>query len=174
MKTNNQLLFEDLDETHYTTTKTAEKEFPIFKNDFKNVLGYDAETDGSAALQKGHQREALKNELPMTIVLKDNGHAVILLSEVGNGKHPDALVDGILSEFKQVQKLTIRALKEDFYEARKKGAKKIVLEIKVDAERTFLFDLLRRIAHNSMVNELQDVFLIFNNTLEKLTLKDLK
>lgn len=107
MKTNNQLLFENLDKKHYVTTETAEKEFPIFKNDFKNdfknVLGYDADTDGSVALQKGHQREALRNELPMTIVLKDNGHAVILLSEVGNGKHPDALVDGILSEFKQVQ-----------------------------------------------------------------------
>lgn len=173
-KTKNQLLFENLDNTHYTTTAIATKEYPIFKNDFKGILGYDAETNGSIALQKGHQREALKNELTTAVVLKENGHAVVLLSELGHGKHPDALIDGILSEFKQVRKLTIRALKEDFYEARKKGAKKIVLEVKVDTERTFLFDLLRRIACNSMVNELQDVFLIFDNKLEKFILNDLK
>ena len=93
---------------------------------------------------------------------------------MGSGKHADATVDGILSEFKQVRKLTIRALKEDFYEARKKGAKKIVLDIIDTSERALLFDLLKRVANNPMVNELQDVFLVLGDTLERSKLKDLK
>ena len=174
METTHQLLFENLNADFYTTTSEAVKEYHIFKNSYKNLLGRDAETGGCVALQKGHEWTALVNELHTVSVLKDTGHTVILLSEQGEGKHADALVDGILSEFKQVRKLTIRALKEDFYEARKKGAKRIVLEIKDTSEIILLFELLKRIAYNPMVNELQDVFLIMDDILEKVVLKDLK
>jgi phosphopantetheine adenylyltransferase len=174
MKTVNQLLFENLTDNHYTNTAMAVEEYHIFKQNFKTVLGYDEKTDGSVAIQKNHAWAALINELHIAQVLKENGHSVILLSEIGVGKHADATVDGILSEFKQVRKLTIRSLKEDFYEARKKGAKCIVLEIKDTSDREFLFELLKRIANNPMVNELQDVFLVLNDTLERWVLKDLK
>jgi hypothetical protein len=174
MKTVNQLLFENLGDNHYTTTHQATKEYHIFRHNYKNVLGYSERTDGSVALQKGHAWAALVNELHIAEVLKEYGHSVVLLSEVGGGKHADATVDGILCEFKQVRKLTIRALKEDFYEARKKGAKTIVLDIKYTSEPILLFDLLKRIAHNPMVNELQDVFLVLDNVLKRVALKDLK
>ena len=174
MKTVNQLLFENLTDNHYSHTAVAVREYHIFKHRFKDILGYNEKTDGSVALQKGHAWAALTNELHIAEVLKEHGHSVVLLSEVGGGKHADATVDGILSEFKQVRKLTIRALKEDFYEARKKGAKKLVLDIKDTSERALLFDLLKRIANNPMVNELQDVFLVLDDTLERLTLKSLK
>jgi hypothetical protein len=174
MKTVNKLLFENLDDSHYTNTAAAIKEYPIFKYAFKGVLGFDENTDGYVALQKGHQREALSSELPTAIVLKAYGHGVILLPEVGNNKHPDALIDGIVSEFKQVRKLTIRALKDDFYESRKKGTTRIVLEIPEAPELDTLFVLLKRLAHNPMVNELQDVFLVIDGKLEKVFLKNLK
>lgn len=174
MKTINQLLFENLGDNHYVSTQEAVQEYHIFKHSFKDILGYNERTNGSVALQKGHAWAALVNELHITEVLKENGHSVVLLSEVGDGKHADATVDGILSEFKQVRKLTIRALKEDFYEARKKGAKTIILDIKDSSQRALLFDLLKRIANNPMVNELQDVFLVLDNVLERVTLKDLK
>jgi hypothetical protein len=63
MKTVNQLLFENLDHTHYTDTKTASKEYEIFNHAFKDVLGYDEKTGGCLALQKGHQPAALVDEL---------------------------------------------------------------------------------------------------------------
>lgn len=174
MKTNNQLLFENLDDTHYTTAAAAAKEYNIFKHSFNDALGYDEASDGSLALQKGHEWLPLAYELPTAIVLKNNGHAVVLISELGEGKHADAWVDDILSEFKQVRKMTIRAIKEDFYEARKKGAKRIVLDVKEASQRDTLFQLLHRIANNPMVNELQDVFIIVNGQLERVVLKDLK
>lgn len=152
----------------------AATEYHIFKHSFKDILGYDEQTDGSLAVQKGHEWLPLAHELPTAAVLKANGHAVVLISELGEGKHADALVDGILTEFKQVRKMTIRAIKEDFYETRKKGAKKIVLDIKDASERDTLFALLKRIANNPMVNDLQDVFLIFDGQLEKVILKDFK
>jgi hypothetical protein len=174
MKTVNQVLFENLTDNHYTDTAAAVQEYHIFKYAFKDVLGYNTKTNGSVALQKGHAWAALINELHIAEVLKQGGHSVVLLSEIGEGKHVDATVDGILSEFKQVRKLTIRALKEDFYEARKKGAKTIVLDIKDTSQRVLLFELLKRIANNPIVNELQDVFLVLDNTLERWTLKNLK
>lgn len=174
MNTFNKLLFENLDGSHYTTTETAVKEYPVFIHAFKDILGFDEQTGGYVALQKGHQREALLDELRTASVLKANGHAVVLLSEVGNNKHPDALIDGVVSEFKQVRKLTIRALKDDFYESRKKGATRIVLEIADASGHDMLFQLLKRIANNPMVNELQDVFLVIGGKLEKVVLKDLK
>lgn len=174
MKALNEILFENLDDSHYTTTETAVKEYYIFRTNFKDLLGYDARTGGSVALQKGHEWAPLAHELPTAAVLKEHGHAVILLNELGDGKHADALVDGILSEFKQVRKMSIRAIKEDFYEARKKGATKIVLDIKDAEQRVPLFELLKRIANNPMVNELQDVFLIFDGQLERVVLSSLK
>jgi Contact-dependent growth inhibition CdiA C-terminal domain len=174
MMTVNNLLFENLDDSHYKSAESAVKEYPVFRNAFKDVLGFDEKTDGYVALQKGHQREALLSELHTAAVLKANGHSVILLPEVGNSKHPDALIDGVVSEFKQVRKLTIRALKDDFYESRKKGATRIVLEIINPLERDMLFELLKRLAHNPMVNALQDVFLVIDGKLEKIILENLK
>ncbi|MDZ7876666.1 MAG: hypothetical protein U5L45_03305 [Saprospiraceae bacterium] len=47
------LQFENLDDTHYITTKAAVKEYAIFSTNFKDVLGYDETTEGSVAFKKG-------------------------------------------------------------------------------------------------------------------------
>ena len=83
MKTAHKLLFENLNATHYTSAKEAVIEYRIFKHQFRTVLGYDEKTDGFVALQQGHQPGALLDELPTVAILKNNGHAVVLLNEVG-------------------------------------------------------------------------------------------
>jgi hypothetical protein len=174
MKIDNKLLFENLDETHYTTAKTAAKEYSIFKTEFKNVLGFDSITGGVVALQKGHQPRALYDELPTVTILKSNGHFVILLDESGFGKQLDCLIDGIFSEIKLVKTFSYRSLKEDFYEAHKKGAKRLVVTISTETDRTALEIVLKRIAHNPFVNQINDIFLIFENKLERHQLSDFK
>jgi uncharacterized protein with FMN-binding domain len=174
MKTENELLFENLDERHYTTTAAAVVEYAIFKANFKDVLGYDEQTGGSVALQKGHQPRALYDELSTALILKKSGHTVILLDESGIGKQLDCLVDGTLSEIKLVKTFSYRSLKEDFYEAHKKGAKRIVLTISTETDRITLISVLKRIANNPFVNQINDIFLIFENKLDKCKLSDFK
>jgi hypothetical protein len=174
MKIENKLLFEILDETHYTTTQTAVKEYSIFKTEFKDILGFDELTGGSVALQKGHQPRALYDELPTVSILKDNGYSIILLDESGIGKQLDCLIDGILSEIKLVKTFSYRSLKEDFYEAHKKGAKRLVVTISTETDRTALETVLKRIAHNPFVNQINDIFLIFEHKLERHQLSDFK
>jgi hypothetical protein len=173
-KTVNELLFENLDATHYTTAKQAVADYSIFKRKFTQILGYDKITDGSVALQKGHQRGALEDELPSVQILKNNGLSVILLNELGVGKHLDCTVDGVPSEIKCVRTLSFRSLKEDFYEAHKKGAKRIILHIAIKTEREILIIVLKRIANNPLVNKLNDFFLIYEDKLEKHQLSDFK
>jgi hypothetical protein len=174
MTIENKLLFENLDNRYYKTAKTAVKEYSIFRTEFKDVLGFDDVTGGSVALQKGHQPRALYDELPTVSILKDNGHAVILLDESGFGKQLDCLIDGILSEIKLVKTFSYRSLKEDFYEAHKKGAKRLVVTISTETDRTALEIVLKRIAHNPFVNKINDVFLIFEGDLERHKLSDFK
>jgi hypothetical protein len=168
------LLFENLDQTHCITTKAAVREYAIFKTDFKDVLGYDETTGGSIALQKGHQPRALYDELPTALILKNDGYSVILLDESGIGKQLDCLVDGVLSEIKLVKTFSYRSLKDDFYEAHKKGAKRLILTISTDTKRETVTIVLKRIANNPFVNKVNDIFLIFDNKLERLTLSDFK
>jgi hypothetical protein len=168
------LLFENLDDRHYITTEAAVKEYAIFKTDFKDVLGYDETTGGSVALQKGHQPRALYDELPSVLILKNDGYSVILLDESGIGKQLDCLVDGVLSEIKLVKTFSYRSLKEDFYEAHKKGAKRLILTISTETNRETVGIVLKRIANNLFVNKINDIFLIFDSKLERLKLSDFK
>ena len=174
MEITHKILFENLDSTHYTSTKEAINEYRIFKRQFSDLLGYDEKTNGFVALQRGHQRGALPDELPSVAILKDNGHAVILLAELGEGKHLDCTIDGMPSELKCVKTFTIRSIKEDFYGAYKKGAIRIVVHIDVPIERIALNTVLKRVAYNPLVNKIKDVFLIFENKLERYQLDDFK
>ena len=125
-------------------------------------------------MQHGHQPAALVDELPTVAILKNNGHAVILLDETGMGKHLDCTVDGILSEIKRVKTFSFRSIKEDFYEAHKKGAVRIIIHIATPIERTALATVLKRIAYNPLVNKIDDLFIIFENILEKHQLSNFK
>ena len=173
MKTANKLLFDDLDNTHYKNAPDASKDYFVFKKYFKESLGYDNQSGGYLALQKGHQPKALLDELPTALLLKKEGFAVVLLNETGEGKKVDALIDGVASEIKDVKTLTYRSLKDDFKESLKKGAKRVVLVVnKVDRE--VLKEILKRIAHNPFTNQIDDLFLIVDGKLEKCQLSHFK
>ncbi|MDZ7876667.1 MAG: hypothetical protein U5L45_03310 [Saprospiraceae bacterium] len=106
--------------------------------------------------------------------MKDAGYSIILLDESGIGKQLDCLVNGVLSEIKLVKTFSYRSLKEDFYEAHKKGAKRLILTISTEMDKETVAIVLKRIANNSFVNKINDIFLILNNKLERLKLSDFK
>ena len=68
------------------------------------------------------QSEILEQELSQARILADMGHAVYLLPEFGprKTKHPDAIVNGLIMEFKTVSG-NERKIKEKYKEAREKA-----------------------------------------------------
>ena len=83
----------------------------------------------SRAPRSGRQSEILDQELSQARILAALGHAVYLLPEFGprKTKHPDAIVDGLIVEFKTVTG-NERKIKEKYKEARKK-AENVFLQI---------------------------------------------
>jgi hypothetical protein len=75
------------------------------------------------------QTEILGKELAQAHILANLGHAVYLLPEYGprKTKHPDAVVDGLIMEFKTVSG-NERKIKEKYKEARDK-AENVFLQI---------------------------------------------
>jgi hypothetical protein len=76
--------------------------------------------------------EILEKELAQARILAALGHAVYLLPERGprRVKHPDAVVDGLIMEFKTITG-NIRKVKENYKSARKK-ADNVFLKIDSD------------------------------------------
>ena len=76
----------------------------------------------SRAPRSGRQSEILDQELSQARILAALGHAVYLLPEFGprKTKHPDAIVDGLIMEFKTVSG-NERKIKEKYKEAREKA-----------------------------------------------------
>jgi len=68
------------------------------------------------------QSEILSHELMQARILANFGHTVYLLPELGprKVKHPDAIVDGLIMEFKTVSG-NERKIKEKYKEAREKA-----------------------------------------------------
>ena len=80
----------------------------------------------SRAPRSDRQSEILAQELSQARILAAFGHAVYLLPEFGprKTKHPDAIVDGFIMEFKTVSG-NERKIRENFKDARKKAEKRI-------------------------------------------------
>ena len=76
----------------------------------------------SRAPRSNRQSEILEHELTQARILASLGHTVYLLPEFGprKTKHPDAIVDGLIMEFKTVTG-NERKIKEKFKEAREKS-----------------------------------------------------
>ena len=76
----------------------------------------------SRAPRSDKQTEILEQELAQSRILATLGHTVYLLPEFGprKTKHPDAIVDGIIMEFKTVSG-NERKIKEKYKEAREKA-----------------------------------------------------
>ena len=83
----------------------------------------------SRAPRSGRQSEILNQELSQARILAALGHTVYLLPEFGprKTKHPDAIVDGLIMEFKTVSG-NERKIKEKYKEAREK-AENVFLQI---------------------------------------------
>jgi hypothetical protein len=76
-----------------------------------------------------NQSEILDKELAQARILADLGHAIYLLPELGprKTKHPDAIVNGLIMEFKTVAG-NERKIREKYKEARVK-AENVFLQI---------------------------------------------
>jgi hypothetical protein len=83
----------------------------------------------SRAPRSDRQSEILAHELSQARILAELGHVVYLLPEFGPRKikHPDAIVDGLIMEFKTVSG-NERKIKEKYKEAREK-AENVFLQI---------------------------------------------
>ena len=103
--------------------------FRLFPNE--QWIGIDRQIfmAASRAPRSGRQSEILEQELSQARILAALGHAVYLLPEFGprKTKHPDAIVDGFIMEFKTVSG-NERKIKEKYKEAREK-AENVFLQI---------------------------------------------
>ncbi|WP_461246331.1 CdiA C-terminal domain-containing protein [Treponema sp. R6D11] len=83
----------------------------------------------SRAPRSDRQSEIIEQELAQARILANMGHTVYLLPEFGprKTKHPDAIVDGLIMEFKTISG-NERKIKEKYKEAREK-AENVFLQI---------------------------------------------
>jgi hypothetical protein len=176
MHTINKLLFNNLNDTCYTNAQAASAEYGIFKYAFKYALGYDENSDGCIILQKGHQPAALIDELPITVLLKETGHFVVLLDESGKGKQIDALIDGSFFELKNLRNATnvFQRIKKDCQNALSKGAQNVIININVALNEAELKVILRRLAKSPQVEKLKMFWCILDMELWKFDLSDFK
>jgi hypothetical protein len=69
-----------------------------------------------------NQRDTLKKEIIQAQILADRGSTIYLLPEEGKSKHPDAIVDGYIMEFKTITG-NIDRIEEHYKEARSKAGR---------------------------------------------------
>jgi hypothetical protein len=87
---------------------------------------------GSRSPHSEEQARILEKEIAQARLLAAQGHAVYLLPENGprGMKHPDAVVDGFIMEFKTVTG-NLRKIKENYKDARRK-ARNVFMKIDAD------------------------------------------
>jgi hypothetical protein len=112
--------------------RAEERAFLLFPNE--QWIGIDQHIfmAASRAPRSDRQSEILEQELSQARILAALGHTVYLLPESGprKTKHPDAVVDGLVMEFKIVSD-NERKIKEKYKEARKK-TENVFLQIDSD------------------------------------------
>jgi hypothetical protein len=96
--------------------------FRLFPNEQWISIDQHIFMAASRAPRSSRQSEILNGELAQARVLADMGHTVYLLPEFGprKAKHPDAIVDEMIVEFKTVSG-NERKIKEKYKEAREKA-----------------------------------------------------
>lgn len=131
-------------------------------------------SNGFLALQKGHQPHALVYELPLALILKNEGHAVILLDESGKGKQVDATIDAVLFEMKDMSHTVnyFERLKKNLRETLKKGCKNIVISIKGNTSIESINAILHRLAHQPETKHIDNIWFSFEGELYKHKLCD--
>ena len=176
MEHNNAIVFGNLDDRHLINAEKAREKYAIFETEYQDALGFDVISNGFLALQKGHQPHALAYELPLALILKREGHAVILLDESGKGKQIDATIDGVLFEMKDMSHTVnyFERLKKNLRDTLKKGCKNVVISIKGNTSIESLNIILHRLAHQQETQPIDNVWFSFEDRLFKHKLSDFK
>ena len=76
------------------------------------------------------QKTIFYKEFEMAKIAADNGHVIYMLPETSNGKNPDVVMDGVLTEFKEITG-GLKTVGKRFHEAMEQG-KNIFLNITSD------------------------------------------
>ena len=122
----------DISQILKNSKNAQELAFRLFPNE--QWIGIDQRIfmAASRAPRSNRQSEILAQELSQARILAALGHAVYLLPESGprKTKHPDAIVDGLIMEFKTISG-NERKIREKFKDARKK-AENVFLVIDAD------------------------------------------
>jgi hypothetical protein len=176
MKKTNATIFKNLNANHYVSGEQAREKYIIFNEYHQSALGFDDVSDGFLALQNGHQPHALFYELPLALLLKSEGHGVILLDESGRGKQIDATIDGVPFEMKDMSHTVnyFERLKKNLRETLKKDCSNIVVSIKGEISIEAINIILHRLAHQQETKGIDNMWFSLNGTLYRHKLSDFK
>jgi hypothetical protein len=146
-KTENEAIFDDISpEFYYKTFDFAKKEIRGLDALLENTLGFDEKTNGFVVIHKLHSKDALKIELLACQILKNLGHAVILLDESGSHKVVDSKIDDLFFELKYISQA--KTLKSAF-ERQFRLAKKKTQNLLIHVDQTTNTDQLRSVIFNT-------------------------
>ena len=101
---------------------------------------------GEREPNSNNQKRAFEKELVQARILADMGSMVYFLPEKGGGKHPDAVVDGYITEFKTVTG-NINRIEEHYRSSRMKAERiffKIDSDLSPEAVLSKIIDRVRK------------------------------
>lgn len=116
-----------------------------------------------------NQKKDFEKEFEMAKIASDNGHVIYMLPEISPGKNPDVIMDGVITEFKEIVGGE-KAVGKRFNEARKQG-KNIFLNIKSSLT---VDDVWRKINGELKGKNITEgiVYVFINNKIHQWNLKD--
>ena len=173
MATVNKLLFENIDPRDYATDFEALQKFGFRKLDaFKEVIGFDEDSQGWVVVNKYHAVSGLFDELPTCAILKKQGFRVELIAESNKTISADAFVNDELYEMKRVSSAINlpRAIEKQLRLAYKKS-ENIVLHIDQPIDPNLLVAALRKAVFNH--SGIKKVLLVWENKIRILTQQEI-
>lgn len=148
------------------TKKLASKLYPdeIWEEKSKNIF-----VAKKREPKNKNQKKDFEKEFEMAKIASDNGHVIYMLPEISPGKNPDVIMDGVLTEFKEIVGGE-KAVGKRFNEARKQG-KNIFLNIKSSLT---VDDVWRKINGELKGKNITEgiVYVFINNKIHRWNLKD--
>lgn len=173
MKTVNKLLFENLNPNEYAKNFETIEQFDFRQLDaYADILGFDEHSQGWVVVHRHHAVSGLFDELPTCRILKTQGYAVTLIAESNQIVSADALINGVIYEFKRISSATNlpRAIEKQLRLAYKKS-ENIALHIDQAIEADVLVSALRKAAFNH--SGIQQVLLIWKGEVIPLTRQEI-
>lgn len=146
---------------------TAKKMFPNEKWEerYKNVF-----IAGNRNPMNKNQKSIFEKEFNTAKIASDNGHVIYMLPEKGEGKHPDTVMDNVLTDFKKVTG-NIKTIGQRFVEGMEQG-KNIYMQIESD----YTFEQIRnKLKGEKMAHHYKNgkVFIYLKEKEFEINIKDL-